>query len=144
MAANNQLNALSTSFTPTLTFATPGNLSVVYATKVGTYLRIAETVWINIQLTCTPTFTTASGNLRIASLPLTVSGASYIQLEQGSTGLTWPATVQSVFGNTSNGSTFMTVQGLRLSNSSSNFTTSAVVSGAPVTLNFSGVYLTSD
>lgn len=61
-------------WTPVLTFATPGNLSVVYSTQVGQYTKIGNTVtvWFTI-VTSTFTHTTASGNFNITGLPFTVN-----------------------------------------------------------------------
>lgn len=59
------------SFTVTFTFDTPGDLSVVYSTQTGTFTRIGRQVFVSYNLTCTPTFTTSSGNLRIKGLPYT-------------------------------------------------------------------------
>lgn len=67
-------------FTPTLTCATPGNLSVTYggaSNQVGRYTRIGNVVFYQIFLGTTAfTHTTASGNLRIAGLPFTVLNAT--------------------------------------------------------------------
>ncbi len=60
-----------TAWTPTITFATPGDLSVSYATQVGFYSRIGSIVDVSFSLTFTPTYTTASGQISIAGLPLT-------------------------------------------------------------------------
>lgn len=55
---------------PSLTFDTPGDLSVTYTTQVGRYLRIGNWVTISFNIaTATFTHTTASGNLRIAGIP---------------------------------------------------------------------------
>lgn len=54
------------SWTPTFTFATPGNLSVVYVTQNGSYTRFGNIVFVEFTLVCTPTFTTATGSVRIA------------------------------------------------------------------------------
>ena len=59
-------------FTPTLTFATPGDLSVVYSSRVGIYTRIGRVVTISFQIiTSTFTHTTASGALQITGAPFT-------------------------------------------------------------------------
>ena len=59
-------------FTPTITFATPGNLNVVYSTQTAFYTKVGRAVHclINIQ-TSTFTHTTASGNALIGTLPFT-------------------------------------------------------------------------
>jgi len=84
----------STAFTPVITFATPGDLSVVYSTQLGQYVRIGNLVTVSIQLAFTPTYTTASGTFFIESLPFTANnnvnypgqGAGWI-----SGPLTWPS-----------------------------------------------------
>ena len=61
-------------WTPVITFATPGDLSVTYSAtiRVGTYTRIGNRVIINVNVqTATFTFTTASGNIQITGLPFT-------------------------------------------------------------------------
>jgi hypothetical protein len=59
-------------WTPALTFATPGNLSVSYLAQYGTYLKIGRLVDVSFNiLTNSFTQTTASGNLQITGLPFT-------------------------------------------------------------------------
>lgn len=56
-------------FTPTVTFATPGTLSVSYAQQWGWYTRIGNRVSFHLFVQFTPTKGTASGNFRINGLP---------------------------------------------------------------------------
>lgn len=56
-------------FTPTLTFQTPGDLSVSYTTQLGFYTRIGKKVFLDVVVAGTPTFTTASGNFRVGGFP---------------------------------------------------------------------------
>jgi len=65
------------SWTPAITFATPGDLSVSYSTQSGTYTRIGNLVYITFILAFAPTFTTASGSFQITGLPFAI-GASCI------------------------------------------------------------------
>ena len=65
----------NTAFTPTFSFVTPGDLSVSYASQVGIYTRIGSLVFYSFKLACTPTYTTASGGVRIGGLPFTVGGS---------------------------------------------------------------------
>jgi hypothetical protein len=58
------------SWTPTLTFATPGNLSVAYGAVSGAYRLDGDLLNIKCRLVATPTFTTASGALRIGGFPV--------------------------------------------------------------------------
>jgi hypothetical protein len=57
-------------FTPVLTFATPGNVSVTYSIQLGFYTKVGDTVhvWIVIA-TSAFTHTTAADNLQITGLP---------------------------------------------------------------------------
>jgi len=64
-------------WTPVLTFATPGDLSVTYTTQVGTYTRIGNKVFLNFNTNASSfTYTTASGGLRISGLPFTSKNLS--------------------------------------------------------------------
>jgi hypothetical protein len=62
-------------WTPVLSFATPGNLTVAYTTQLGQYQKIGKlvTLWFSI-VTSTFTHTTASGNLQITGVPFTPDG----------------------------------------------------------------------
>lgn len=66
------------SWTPVLTFATPGDLSVAYSTQVGSYTKIGNTVFglVNI-VTSTFTHTTAAGALTVTGLPFTVGTTDF-------------------------------------------------------------------
>ena len=65
-------------FTPVVSFTTPGDVSVAYSAQVGLYTKIGRMVFISFNITCTPTFTTASGSLTISTAPFASTGASYI------------------------------------------------------------------
>jgi hypothetical protein len=72
------------SWTPVLTFSTPGNLSVVYSAQVGAYTKIGNLVFVRLNLqTSTFTHTTASGNLLITGLPFAIglSSAGNVYME---------------------------------------------------------------
>lgn len=57
-------------FTPTLTFATPGDLSVTYGARIGLYTKIGDMMMVTIRVATTAwTHSTASGALRITGLP---------------------------------------------------------------------------
>jgi hypothetical protein len=59
-------------WTPVVTFATPGNLSVAYTTQVGYYTKIGRMVLAtNVIVTSTFTHTTASGICQVTGLPFT-------------------------------------------------------------------------
>lgn len=66
-------------WTPVLTFATPGDLSVVYSLQTGTYRKVGSIVTARFQIvTTTFTHTTAAGALRITGLPFTAVGSNYV------------------------------------------------------------------
>jgi hypothetical protein len=61
------------SWTPTLTFATPGTLSMVYGTRAGRYQKIGNKVrvWVDVRGAAGASIGTASGGLQITGLPFT-------------------------------------------------------------------------
>ena len=91
-----RLVGASTTWTPTITAATPGNLSLAYAVQVGRYLRVGDMVNLWVRLTFTPTFTNATGNLILAGVPVAAGatvdnmvGSMHLQ-SVSSTGPTYP------------------------------------------------------
>lgn len=64
-------------WTPVLTFATPGDLNVVYSIQYGSYTKIGRNVTVQCYInTSTFTHTTASGDMKITGLPF-VSATGY-------------------------------------------------------------------
>jgi|HubBroStandDraft_4_1064222.scaffolds.fasta_scaffold00045_5 hypothetical protein len=60
----------SGTWTPVLTFQTPGDLSVAYTTQFGVFERIGNLVFVDVDIvTSTFTFSTASGELQVTGLP---------------------------------------------------------------------------
>lgn len=98
--AINQLIGLleAGTFTPVLTFATPGDVSVVYAAQLGYFWRIGPLVFYTINLQCTPTHTTASGFLEITGLPYTAAASPVANIGSGltSNGITLPANHETI------------------------------------------------
>lgn len=73
-------------FTPVLTFETPGDLSVAYTNQVARYTRIGNRVHVQIDiLTSTFTHSTASGNLKITGMPAGITPHA--------TGARWPGAI---------------------------------------------------
>ena len=59
-------------WTPVLTFTTPGDLTIVYSTQAGTYTKVGREVRLTGNIvTSTFTHTTASGQIRITGAPFT-------------------------------------------------------------------------
>jgi len=77
---------LGGTFTPTITFSTVGDLSVSYTTRTGRYTKVGDRVDFNISLDFTPTFTTATGNFRVAGLPFTCDANIFAPCAYGSGG----------------------------------------------------------
>lgn len=71
-------------WTPTLTFSTPGDVAVTYGTRNGSYVRIGSLFVANFYIqTSAFTHSTASGNLRITGLPVSAN-ASPTMIYRGS------------------------------------------------------------
>lgn len=60
-------------WTPVASFLTIGDLSVSYASRTGTWLRIGDEVFVNLDMTFTPTYATAASQFRVNGLPFPVS-----------------------------------------------------------------------
>ena len=59
-------------WTPTLTFATPGDLAVTYSSRSGSYVKIGHFVHAQLRIeTSVFTHTTSAGDLNITGLPFT-------------------------------------------------------------------------
>lgn len=73
---------VTNTLTPTFSFITPGNLSVVYDTQDGRFVRIGDLVSCFFTLRCTPTFTNSVGAAIIGGLP-------YLHLANATTGFVY-------------------------------------------------------
>jgi hypothetical protein len=80
-------------FTPAITFITPGDLSVSYAVAEGRYWLRGNLCKFVIDLTFTPTYTTASSHFQITGLPFPSiaanRGADYYTASVSSSDTTW-------------------------------------------------------
>ncbi len=112
-----------TSWTPVVTFTTPGDLSVAYATQVGGYELVGNIYVINFNLVFTPTFTTASGNLTITGLPA-ASNSTTGNIAVGNcytSGMTWPASYTSLALQITAGSQLIGLVASKTAASATNF-----------------------
>lgn len=84
-------------WTPAVTFTTPGNSSFSYGSQVGTYTKIGRFVHGRISMVFTPTVGTGSGNFLI-SVPFTaaVAGGPDGQVTFLSSQFSWPASRTTV------------------------------------------------
>lgn len=62
-------------WTPTFTCVTPGNLSVTYNTRTGSYMKIGQKVYVSCDISISAmTHSTASGTILISGLPFACPG----------------------------------------------------------------------
>lgn len=134
-------------FTPTVTFATPGDLSVSYAAQVGYGYRIGKMVFVSVTLTFTPTHTTASGDLIINGLPFSsaIGSSRHSGLHQVSinSGFTWPESTTQVCPRVPENSTKIKMYAQGSGVATVPFTTANLPSGTAKAIVFSGMYLAS-
>lgn len=129
-------------FNATITFATPGNLSVSYANQLCTYTRRGNRVEVGVNLVFTPTFTTASGALRIAGMPFTIAN------DQDTAGMirditsqfTWPASRTQLVVYPNSATSYLTIQAIGSGQNPSDIAASNMTSGAAHTLRLSVSY----
>lgn len=130
------------SFTPSITFATPGNLSVTYSTQEGKYTRIGNIVFFRLQIiTSAFTHTTASGNLRISGLPFTVGAVNFYSSFQHGSATTYPAGVSSANAVSINSQTYIQIQGVGSGTGATTFTTANQPTGSNVNIAIAGFYM---
>lgn len=133
-------------FTPTVTFATPGNLSVSYATARGNYWRDGQTIKFVMELTFTPTFTTASGELRISLPPCTPLATSYgsqfypCTVHNSDTRINWGAGATMLTGRIGGGVAYLRLISLGSATVANVIDASEMTSGQPTTLYIAGEY----
>lgn len=100
-------------FTPTFTFATPGDQSISYSVQTGYYTRIGNMVYITYTIRFTPTYTTASGAANFTGLPFTANASGNFRLACSiSETCTWPASTSMIYAGISTSSTIITLTGI--------------------------------
>jgi hypothetical protein len=126
------------SFTPTFSYATPGNLSVAYVFQSVTYTRVGSLIMVAWTLICTPTYTTASGAIVIGGFPFTAASATSNYYGTGPViTSTFPA------GNTAADYLILSgtnTAGVNGQNNGSSFTTAQTPTGVILQLSGSVVY----
>jgi len=89
------------SWTPVLTFVTPGDLALSGESVQAFYYRIGDMVYYTCVYAVTPTFTTSSGDARITGLPvvpLAGSGTVQFLLGNSSSSLAYPGATTTLIG----------------------------------------------
>lgn len=132
-------NPAAVTLTPTVTFATPGDLSVSYAIQTGFQYRFGNAVFVTYSIRFTPTYTTASGALRLGGLLISGGVTNWVLPVNIST--------QAVTFNTLGTQVFATVPSnyFQLNSqgsgaASSTLTTTNFISGVQYTIIISGFY----
>jgi hypothetical protein len=132
-----------TPFTPSFTFATVGDLSVSYTAQTGYYTRIGNMVFVNIHVACTPTWTLASGVIKITGLPINTAnyGVSHlpVALTTSATYISPTKLLASQFAFVDPGYCAFVTYGGGASNTS-NFTSTSIIYGNPFEIFVSGRY----
>jgi hypothetical protein len=82
-------------WTPMISFAAPGNLSVAYSVQTGRYTLQGDLVFLELKVAFTPTYTTASGAFVITGFPATFAN---VEAESGNltiaNGVMWTGQIQ--------------------------------------------------
>jgi hypothetical protein len=128
-----------TTFTPTITFATPGNLTVSYTTQTGAYVKVGPMVLFWMSLAFTPTYTTASGPINISVPPVAPTDAQWVWDVRSLGTVTWPSGVTAIQMRVSGGPV-LTLFGIGSGGTNPSFGTTQFISGTAYTLQFSGYY----
>lgn len=129
-------------FTPTFTFQTPGDLSVVYTIQDGVYTRFGNAILIRFGCDFTPTFTTSTGTARFGGLPFivlnpfTMAGA----IQSFTPSIIWPASTTMVAPVASANQSYYLLRAFASAAGNTNFTVSNFTSGAITSVYFTGHY----
>ena len=131
-------------FTPTLTFATPGNLSVTYAEQTGWYTRLPSArVLFGIRLAFTATHTTASGAMRVAGLPSAGNGTWVVGQIENDAVITYPAGRTAVMGQVISSQTYLQFLAVGSAVNQTYIQASNVTSAVATGISITGAYLSS-
>lgn len=127
-------------FTPTATFATVGDLSVSYAVQTGSRVKIGPLNFVNIALDFTPTYTTATGEFRIAGLPVAGSSRAFGAIVPFTNPLTFPASCTMLAWEANNGVSYLRLLGFGSAQQAVALTQAQFSSGVNKVLTLSGCY----
>lgn len=132
-------------WTPTLTAATVGDLSVAYSAQFARYREYDDGVYIECRITCTPTYTTASGGLRVAGLPYAFVSTSYsagaIQFHDND--VVYPSSRVAITAVGTSSASYVAFKGHATSVTSSNMLITDITSGNEIDIRFSLFYVRS-
>lgn len=129
-------------FSPEITFAIPGDLSVTYNNVTASYVEDPNTglVFVNVYLAFTPVFTTASGQVRITNFPqAAISGNSTLPITIAQS-FNFPANMTMLSASIDAGNDYATIVASGSYYAAANVTADELVSGGNYFLVFSGHY----
>lgn len=133
-------NTLSSYFfstwTPAFSFTTPGNLSVSYATQIGTYTVIGAACTLYCSLIFTPTYTTSTGTGLVTGIPVTPASGPNVRSMAAIGNVTYPSPYNYVLANASVGGTNIQFNAFATGSSTVNFNASHFLSGTSYTIYF--------
>ncbi len=128
------------SFTPTFSFATPGNLSVSYGLQIGTYYQIGGIVFFSYTLRFTPTFTTSSGAAIFGGLPVSASASNnWIFPVLEVINVTYPVSTTQLVALCTSGTTFQ-INGQGSATAAVALSTTQFTTGVQYQIDVSGCY----
>lgn len=131
-------------WTPVMTYSTPGNISVTYATRQGSYTKIGQVVYTKIILeTSAFTHTTAAGNLQVTGIPFSPVASGALGVPTGAMLYSnWNLSGATNLGGylTSSGIIQFLVMTAASPSGASVYTVTGHTSGTNTTLNFTITY----
>lgn len=144
LISGSSIVASAGTWTPVLTFATPGNLAVTYAIQAGSYSKIGRQVTVHFKIaTSAFTHTTASGIVNITGLPFAASMPNSSNDAVGSLkfqGIT-KANYTQFTPQVANGATILTINADGSGQGDNALTAADVPSGGSVILSGTIIYM---
>jgi hypothetical protein len=131
-----------TPFTPEITFATPGDLSVTYNAVNAVYEEDADTglVFVSVYLAFTPVFTTAEGQVRITNMPKTAVEGSFVLPISLAQSFAFPPNMTMLAASIAAGDDYATIVASGSIYAAANVSANELASGGNYFLVFSGHY----
>ena len=133
-----------TTFAPTVTFGTPGDLTVAYTSQIGVYMKVGALILFYVSLGFTPTYTTATGTICISLPPIAPTDLFWAWPVRQLSGFpSWPTGVTTfVARNQTVGGVgaCITLAGQGSTIAGAQMTSTQLPSGTAVNVAFSGYY----
>jgi hypothetical protein len=131
-----------TTWTPAATFATPGDLSVAYTARSGSYSKVGNLVTVNWYLYFTPTYTTASGSFEITGIPFSIYDTGYGACINETATVVYPVGSNYLVTVANGGTSILTVYAAGTGVAGNTLTTAHLTSGVLYLLTGTVTYLT--